>query len=134
MIRGAYGIVGNGLLGYPVGAIWAIPTNCGEWHLLTEDGYYLSRLFQPDTSKRGWPDTQVGANMDSSPPGHGFEDFGGSMTQGKDGKLYVQAGKLAVWNLGLDGPESIRPLNGGRIKVTAKDVAKARESLVLSLK
>ena len=134
MIRGAYGIVGNGLLPDPAGAVWAIPTNCGEWHLLSEDGYYLSRLFQPDTSKRGWPDARVGANMDSSPPGHGFEDFGGSMTQGNDGKLYVQAGKLAVWNIGLDGPESIRPLKGGRIKVTQKEVVSAKQNQVLGLK
>jgi len=133
MIRGAYGIVGAGLLDNAAGAVWAMPTNCGEWHLLSEDGYYLSRLFQPVVSRRGWPNARVGANMDNSPPGHGFEDFGGSLTQGKDGKLYVQAGKLAVWNLGLSGPETIRSLKGGVLRVTAEDVERAGKVPVLSL-
>ena len=134
MIRGAYGIVGSGLLKAPVGAVWAIPTNCGEWHLLTENGYYLSRLFQPDTSKRSWPQARVGANMNNSPPGHGFEDFGGSLTQGKDGNLYLQAGKLALWNLGLTGLDKIRPLKGGNLTVNSSEFLKAKAQPVLSLK
>jgi|TARA_B100001971_G_scaffold201730_1_gene214792 hypothetical protein len=134
MIRGAYGIVGSGLLKNSIGALWAIPTNCGEWHLLSEDGYYLSRLFQPDTGKRSWPQARVGANMDNSPPGHGFEDFGGSMTQGKDGELYLQAGKLALWNLGLKGLGQIQSLKGGTIQVGTDDIREARTSPVLNLK
>lgn len=134
MIRGAYGIVGSAMLKDSVGALWAIPTNCGEWHLLTEHGHYLSRLFQPDTSKRSWPAACVGADMNHSPPGHGFEDFGGSMTQGTDGNLYLQAGKLALWNLRLHGLEQIRSLKGGRIIVTPADVQRAASQPVLRLK
>ena len=33
------------------GCIWIIGTNVGEWHILTGDGFYLTRLFEPDALK-----------------------------------------------------------------------------------
>ncbi|MCX5669858.1 MAG: hypothetical protein NTU94_00860 [Planctomycetota bacterium] len=51
MIRGAFDPCGAARLPEPVGNIWISPTNVGEWHLLTEGGFYLARLFQPDPLK-----------------------------------------------------------------------------------
>ena len=77
LIRGAFGLVGNAVLPKPVGGIWAINGNIGEWHVLTEDGFYLTRLFQGDPFKTQWPDQAVpGAILDNVPPGLGGEDFG----------------------------------------------------------
>ena len=56
---GAFGLVGNALLPKPVCGIWAINGNIGEWHVLTEDGFYLTRLFQGDPFKTQWPDQAV---------------------------------------------------------------------------
>ena len=124
-IRGAFGFVGSALLPEPLGAIWAINTNVGEWHVLTEDGYYLTALFETDEQKQRWPKAVPGAVMDDCPAGLGGEDFGGSLVQGVDGKVYVQAGKLAVWNLGLVGLETVKELGGGEITLEADDIPDA---------
>ena len=68
LIRGAFGLVGNALLPTPVGGIWAVNGNIGEWHLLTEDGFYLTRLFQGDGFKIQWPEQAVpGTILDNVP-------------------------------------------------------------------
>jgi hypothetical protein len=126
MIRGAFGIAGVAKLPAPLGNVWAIPTNVGEWHLLTEDGYYLTHLFQTDPLKVRWPAEAVpGADMTDVPPGLGGEDFGGSMTLGTDGKLYIQAGKTAFWNLEVTGLETVRALPSGTVTLDAADLPRA---------
>lgn len=127
MIRGAFDIAGTAKLPAPIGSIWAIPTNVGEWHLLTEDGFYLARLFQPDALKVKFPEQAVpGADMSQAPPGMGGEDFGGSMTLAQDGKLYIQAGKTAFWNLEVMGLDTVRALPGGTVSLSARDLPQAQ--------
>jgi hypothetical protein len=127
LIRGAFGLVGNALLPKPVGGIWAINGNIGEWHVLTEDGFYLSRIFQGDGFKIQWPDQAVpGAVLDNCPPGLGGEDFGGSMRQGNDGKVYIQAGKTALWNVEVVGLDSIQEIPGNKLTMGADDVKTAQ--------
>ena len=127
LIRGAFGLVGNAVLPKPVGGIWAVNGNIGEWHLLTEDGFYLTRLFQGDPFKTQWPDQAVpGTILDNVPPGLGGEDFGGSLRQGKDGKVYIQAGKTGLWNVEVTGLETIQEVPGGRVAMGADDVKTAQ--------
>ncbi|NQT20210.1 MAG: PQQ-binding-like beta-propeller repeat protein, partial [Planctomycetes bacterium] len=126
LIRGAYGFVGNAELPKPIGAFWVINSNVGEWHVLTEDGYYLTRLFQGDSNKHEWPKEAVpGAVLDNVPSGRGGEDFGGSMIQGKDGKIYIEAGKLALWNVEVVGLENVKEIKGGKVTITAGDTLRA---------
>ena len=123
LIRGAFGLVGNAVLPTPVGGIWAVNGNIGEWHLLTEEGFYLTRLFQGDAFKVQWPDQAVpGAILDNVPPGLGGEDFGGSMRQSTDGKVFIQAGKTALWNVEVTGLDTIQQLPGGKVTISAADV------------
>lgn len=127
LIRGAFGLVGNAMLPKPVGGIWAINGNIGEWHVLTEDGFYLTRLFQGDGFKTQWPDQAVpGAILDNAPSGSGGEDFGGSIRQGADGKVYIQSGKVAIWNVEMTGVETITAIPGGQITIAADDVKTAQ--------
>ncbi|MDQ3622710.1 MAG: PQQ-binding-like beta-propeller repeat protein [Verrucomicrobiota bacterium] len=127
LIRGSFGPCGTGQLSEPIGSVWAITSNVGEWHLLTGRGFYLTRLFQGDSMKVVWPEKAVpGAVLDNCPPGLGGEDFGGSMVVGKDGKLYLQAGKTAFWNVEVVGLEQVRELRGGTIEINKAGVAKAR--------
>ncbi|HUS59116.1 MAG TPA: hypothetical protein VM141_10730, partial [Planctomycetota bacterium] len=127
MIRGAYDICGAAKFPTPIGNTWIIPTNKGEWHVLTEEGFYLTRLFQGDPMKWAWPDKAApGAIMDSCPPGAGEEAFGGSITMGKDGILHVQAGHTGFWNVDVVGMETVKPLPGGKIPVSADDVKLAQ--------
>ncbi len=126
MIRGAYDILGTGRLPDPIGDIFVIATDKGEWHILTGEGYYLTRLFEADVLKIRWPDPAVpGAIMDTVPPGMGAEDFGGSMTVTKDGQLYIQHGKTAFINSRVVGLDSVRKLPGGKLTVAPDDLAKA---------
>ena len=126
LIRGAYDIVGAATLPAPIGGVWVIPTNVSEWHILTSDGFYLTRLFQPDPLKYQFPAEAVpGADMTNAPPGAGGEDFGGSIAQSVDGKLYVQAGKTGFWNLEVTGLETTRALGGGRLVLSTSDTARA---------
>ncbi|MEX0669586.1 MAG: hypothetical protein WD060_03910, partial [Pirellulales bacterium] len=126
LIRGAFGLVGNARLPTPVGGIWAINGNIGEWHVLTEDGFYLTRLFQGDGFKTQWPDQAVpGAILDNVPPGLGGEDFGGSLRQGNDGKVYIQAGKTGLWNVEVTGLETIQGLSGGQVTISGDDLKMA---------
>ena len=128
MIRGAYDIVGAAKLPAPVGNIWVIPTNKGEWHALTQDGYYLTKLFEGDPMKWLWPDQAVpGAIMTSCPPGAGEEAFGGSITQTKDGRLFLQAGHTGFLNIEVVGLDTIKTLpDSGKITLSAADVVEAR--------
>jgi hypothetical protein len=43
--------------------------------------------------------------------------FGGSVTLGADGKVYLQAGQTAFWNLEVTGLETVRELASGRVKL-----------------
>ncbi len=128
MIRGSYGPTGSVKLPEPIGNVWVLPTNVGEWHILTEDGFYLTRLFEGDPMKMKWPDAAVpGADMSHCPPGMGGEDFGGSISQGPDGKLYIEAGKTAYWNLEVAGLETVKALAGTSVQISEKDVAEAQK-------
>lgn len=126
LIRGAYDIVGAATLPAPIGGIWVIPTNVSEWHILTNDGFYLTRLFQPDPLKYQFPaEATPGADMSNAPPGLGGEDFGGSIAQGTDGKLYVQAGKTGYWNLEVTGLETAKALPGAHLTLSRTDAVQA---------
>ena len=134
LIRAAYDVVGSVKLPAPIGDIFVIPTDKGEWHILTGDGYYLTSLFQGDPMKIAWPSPCApGAIMDNTPPGMGAEDFGGSIAATQDGQLYVQAGKTAFVNLKVVGLESVKKLGAGKVTVTASDLKLAggfREKLL----
>jgi hypothetical protein len=127
MIRGAYDITGSAKLPPPVGNIWVIPTNKGEWHAVTEKGFYLTKFFESDAMKVNWPERAVpGANLDTCPPGAGEEAFGGSICQGKDGGLSIQAGHISFWNAEVVGLDTIRALAGGKVTLSEADVKTAQ--------
>ncbi|HEX4142660.1 MAG TPA: hypothetical protein VHY91_03845 [Pirellulales bacterium] len=134
LIRGAFPPCGAAKLPAPIGNIWVIPTNVGEWHILTERGYYLTRLFQPDPLHVVWPEAAVpGANLDNVPPGSGGEDFGGTVTLARDGKLYVQTGKTAFWVVEVVGLDAVKEVTQGTATIEPADVPlaqKLREDLL----
>ncbi len=127
MIRASFGPCGAAALPKPLGNIWVITTDFGEWHILTEDGFYLTRLFQPNPLKVRWPEKAVpGVRMDDCPSGCGGEDFGGSIACTKQGTLYLQAGKTAFWNVEVTGLDQVRAMRGSGISISAADVKTAQ--------
>ncbi len=134
MIRGSFGPCGVAQLAAPIGGVWVIPTNVGEWHIVSDEGFYLTRLFQGDPMKVVWPDKALpGAVLDNCPPGLGGEDFGGSCCLAKDGKFFVQAGKTGFWNIEVVGLETVKPLGGNRLAITPSDVVEAEKIRVEQL-
>lgn len=113
----------------PIGNVWVVPTNVGEWHLLTERGFYLGRLFQPDQIKVAFPEKAVpGVLLNDAPSGMGGEDFGGSATLGQDGKLYIQSGKTGFWNVAVENLDKVVELKGtGSIAITAAELPLAQK-------
>ena len=127
MVRGSFGPCGSATLPDPIGNIWVIPTNVGEWHILTQDGYYLTHLFQADPMKIQWPDAAVpGAQLTNAPCGMGGEDFGGSIAATTDGRLFLQAGKTGFWNVEVLGLDTAKAIKGGKLSISGKDVNTAR--------
>ena len=127
MIRGAYDIAGVAKLPAPIGNIWVIPTNVSEWHILNQDGLYVGRLFQPDPFQYNFPPEAVpGADMTSTPPGAGGEDFGGSTAyNAQTNTLFVQAGKTGYWNLEVTGLDAVKAIPGGKINIAPPDLKTA---------
>lgn len=130
MLRGAYDICGTAKFPAPLGNIWLVPTNKGEWHILSEGGFYVSHLFQSDPMKWQYPDRMLpGVRIDQCPPGAGEEAFGGSMTQTKDGRLFVQVGHTSFWNVEVLGLDAVREIPvGGAVTVTEADIDLARQA------
>lgn len=127
LLRGAFGIVGTARLPGPLGTIWVLNGNCGEWYMFNEDGFFVTQLFQGDPFKQRFPENAVpGAVLDAAPPGLGGEDFGGHLRQGSDGKVYIQAGKTALWNVEVVGLEKVRALDLPPVSITTGDLATAR--------
>ena len=128
LIRGSFGPCGCAKLPAPIGNVWVLPTNVGEWHILTERGFYLTSLFQGDPMKVSWPEKAgPGAVLDNCPPGLGGEDFGGSICMAQDGQLYVQAGKTGFWNAQVVGLETVKELAGGKLTLSADEMKLAHK-------
>jgi hypothetical protein len=127
LLRATYGIIGQFI--HPVvGNVWVLNTDKGEWHMVSEAGFHIGNLFNPDAMTRTFPDTpSIGADMTMAPPGSGGEDFGGSVIQAKNGEVYLQAGKVGAWRLALEGLDSIRRLGSGKVILTPNEIALAQK-------
>jgi hypothetical protein len=104
---------------------------------LSADGFYLTRLFNGNIFEwRWWAEATPGSDMSDVPPGCGGEDFGGSVSQAKDpstgsgqgGRVYVQSGKCAIWNLELTGLDKTKAIRGD-VGVTHGDPSGTRTKL-----
>jgi hypothetical protein len=137
LFRGAFGPIGAVDVGGGRNA-WIINGNLGEWNVLTADGFFLTRLFNGNIFEWRWPvDTLPGSDMTDVPPGCGGEDFGGSVTQSKDNSIYVQSGKMAIWNLALTGLNQITAIPGGKVTLAEADTKQAlamREEILQAAK
>ncbi|PTY06054.1 hypothetical protein DB346_01425 [Verrucomicrobia bacterium LW23] len=125
LFRGAFNPVGAAR--QPgVGPYWGINGNLGEWWALSSEGFFVTGIFSGNVFEWKWPNAPApGTDMTRLPAGSGGEDFGGSLTQGKDGNVYIQSGKIGIWNLALTGLEKTVAIPGGAISITEADTKKA---------
>lgn len=127
LISGAYDIVGTIKQPAPLDNLFVIGTDKGEWHLLSSSGYYVSKLFEGNPIDIKWPEQAIpGANINTTPPGMGSEDFGGSVILANDGTMYVQHGKTAFINSKVSGLDTVKVLGKGTFKITPEDTLLAQ--------
>ena len=108
-------VVGIAKLPDPLGNLWLLSRESAPWLLLNEDGFEIARFFAPDGKEIVWPKTaKPGADMTRARAGQQ-----GGLTQAADGKLYLQAGASAAWNLEVVGLEKVRKLAGGQVVLPA---------------
>jgi hypothetical protein len=126
LIRAAYDFVGTVEMPAPLGNLFFVGTDRGEWHILNDRGFYVSSLFEGDPMRIQWPAEAIpGANLNNIPPGMGAEDFGGSIIKATDGRIYVQCGKTAFINARLDGLETAREIPGGTLSIGNAELVQA---------
>ena len=126
LFRGSYGPLTSVKLPDPIGNAWFFTTNVGEWHVLTEEGFYLTHLFNGDYLNWTWPKkAKYGARMNGAPSGGGGEDFGGYVSVAEDGKVYAQSGHTAFWSLEIKGFEKTKRLPVQKTSVSKADFTKA---------
>jgi hypothetical protein len=125
VLRGAFGPIGTAD-NTVAGALWALNGNCGEWYLFSERFGFVAHVFQGDKMKYNWPQQALpGAILDNVPAGAGDEDFGGTMVQTPDGRILLQAGKTAMWNVELTGADKIVRAGSGQVEISADEIPKA---------
>ncbi|MEI9896049.1 MAG: hypothetical protein WDN28_19810 [Chthoniobacter sp.] len=106
---------GSAHLPAPLNNIWAFGAPSGEWKMLTEDGFLLAQFFKADPKDVRWPKSAVA--------GRGYDQRGRERRilwrphPGGDGKVYLETGSSAYWNLEVTGLEKVKALPGGKITV-----------------
>jgi len=101
----------------PIRNVWLVKVKDGTWHLVNEDGFDVAQFLESDAAKIAYPARALpGADMTHAK----MPDFDAqTMAQAVDGKLYLQAGESAYWNLEVTGLEKVKALPGGKISVPA---------------
>ncbi|MBP5233681.1 MAG: hypothetical protein J6333_09760 [Planctomycetes bacterium] len=110
--------------GSQVAPLWCVNGNLGSHYLFTRDGLFVSTLFPDGRVGRNWTMAaeKRGENFnDVSPNG---ENFWPTISCTAEGQVYVvDRGSV----IRVDGLETLRPLKGQKIKLTAADLKKAQE-------
>ena len=112
--------------GSDFGPLWAINSNMGMVYVFTIDGLFVTTLFDPMKSNNYWkmPIAKRGMSLDGVKLWE--ENFWPSITQTKEGDVYMcDGGKTAL--VKIDGLKSIRRLPEISVNVTKEMLDKCRQ-------
>lgn len=104
------------------GEMLAYNGNKGNVYLMTTDGLFVATLFQ-DCRKKGWDAPKATVGQDMTPYSLGEESFFPTITQTKDGAIYLQ-GNTSLMQ--LEGLENITRLPAQTLTVSANELAEAQ--------
>jgi hypothetical protein len=126
LLVGTLSCIGQADTGTPLGRVFALNSNMGRLYVMTTDGLLVATVFQdcrigsepwPATATRGAP--LGGVSM-------GGEWFGGYFFKATaTAEYYLIAGGTSYNLIRLNGFDSLRPLPGGTIELTGKDLLAA---------
>lgn len=111
------------------GPLWCVNGNQGNMYLFTADGLFVAELFKDVRRGPMWamPSAQRGMSLNGLTLHD--ENFWPSITQTKDGLVYlVDGGRSSL--VRVDGLETIRRLPETTVTITADDLARARAYFV----
>ncbi len=108
------------------GPLWCVNGNMGPMYLLTVDGLFVASLFKDVRQGASWsmPRAPRGMNLNDVSPHD--ENFWPSITQTKDGEVYLVDGARTSL-IHVAGLETIRRLPDGEVAVTEDDLKKSRD-------
>ncbi|MFA6291594.1 MAG: hypothetical protein WC637_07420, partial [Victivallales bacterium] len=108
------------------GPLWCVNGNMGPMYLMSADGLFVASLFKDVRQGASWsmPVAQRGMKLNDISPHD--ENFWPSITQTKDGKVYIVDGARTSL-VRVDGLETIQRLPETEIKVTDNDIKNVQE-------
>jgi hypothetical protein len=106
-----------------LGPLFAINSNHGMVYLFTADGLFVTALFEPMRGGKPWTMPVAERGMDLKGLSLGEENFWPSLTQTKEGEVFLADGSRSSL-LKVEGLDQIQRLPATTIRVTAEDLKK----------
>jgi hypothetical protein len=113
-------------VGSDLGQVWAINGNKGNAYLFTADGLFVATLFK-DCRTASWNAPKAERGMSVADLSQQEECFWPSITQARDGRIYMVTGGNGGSIIRVDGLESARRLPDQTLTVTADQLRAAQE-------
>lgn len=114
--------------GSDAGEIWAILGNKGNVYLFTTDGLFVGTLFK-DSRTASWSNIPALRRMLLNDVSIGEESFWSSITQTRDGQIYLVAGNYSSI-VRVEGLQGIRRLPARSLQVTSEMLQTAQAYFV----
>jgi len=108
------------------GPVFFINSNMGNMYVLTQDGLFITQLFQDVRQGPLWKMPLAQRGMRVNQLSLHDENFFPSVSQTPDGNIYMMAGGTPAL-VRVEGMESIRRIAPMTVKVTAKDLQLAQD-------
>ena len=125
MVVGHTRLLGGWIRG-PLGPMFCVNGNMGNMYLMTADGLFVSTLFNDIRVRPNWAAPVATRNMDVTDVSLHDENFWPSITQTRDGRVFlVDGGRTSL--VRVDGLDTLKPLPETSITVTADGLQRARD-------
>ncbi len=112
-----------------VGPLFAVNGNMGNVYLLSADGMFVATLFHDIRLSNAWAFPVAKRNLDVTNVSLHDENFWPSITQTRDGKVFlVDGGRTSL--VRVDGLDSLQALPESHISLGTDDLARARDWFV----
>ena len=107
-------------------SLWGVNSNHGMVYLFTDDGLFVTTLFEPNRLGKTWKMPYSERGMDLKGLTLSEENFWPTITQTTDGEVYLMdGGRSAI--VKIDGLNSVQRLPDSKITITNKELEKSRQ-------
>lgn len=114
-----------------VGALWGVNANMGNMYVFTSDGLFVATIFKDVRQGKLWRMPTGKRGMDLEGISLHDENFWPTITQTPDGKVYLMSGATTCI-VRVEGLDTIRKISPMPLKVTAADLQKAQDQMMIA--